>query len=320
MKTQDCSYVDYEGAHEPSEDPFWQESWYFNFADKAANVFGLTRIGCTPAKGTADGILLAMIQGKPALLYPGVGKKLKSKDVEINPPELLKVGGLEFVCASPMEEWLLSLHTKRVDIDIEYTAITPMYMFPEVSAGEGKSAAASHYEQAGPAKGRLRFGGSDIEIDGWGQRDHSWGPRHWSGVGSWTWISAQFPSGWAFNYWGLGQGPPAKTCGFVGDTDGAMDLVKGKVKYKGDRKGRRPSAAQLDLTLADGSQREVGFEKIGMWPLYKNGAIITETFGLFTCRGETGVGVVERLYKPRLGPLSMLPHIPRQAAIGLYCL
>lgn len=309
-----------EKPHEPSDDPFWQESWYFNFADPENNIFGLTRIGYRPAKGSADGLLLAMIDGKPALLYPAVNKKMASDAVIINLPQNLKTGGLNFTCDSPMDVWQLSLHTRRVDLDITYTANTPMYMFPEVAVGQGQMAAAKHYEQAGRVKGRVSFGKTDREINGWGQRDHSWGPRHWSGVGSWTWISAQFPSGWAFNYWGLGSGPPAKTCGFVGAADKNIDLIKGNVIYQGDPKGRKPSGAELELILADKTTKNVTFKGMDSWPLYKDGAIITETFGTFTCGNEIGVGVVERLYVPRFGPLSILPQIPRMAALGLYSL
>ncbi|MBI9077439.1 MAG: hypothetical protein JEZ02_18675 [Desulfatibacillum sp.] len=302
-----------ENQHSPTADPFWQESWYFNFADPVSHVYGLARIGYRPSTGQADGLLLASIGGKPAMLYPAVGKRLSSGDVRIAPPGSLKTGGLEFVCQSPMDTWLLCLNTRSIDLELVFQTMTPMYMFPEVVTLDGQSAAASHYEQAGRVTGGIRCKGKTVEVNGWGQRDHSWGPRHWSGVGSWTWISAQFPSGWAFNYWSLGDGPPSKTCGFIGDGEKNMDLVGGEIFWK-------PTASpsmNLVLTPKGGSPRDISFKGIAPWTLFKDGAMITEHFGIFTCNGEQGAGVVERLYKPRFGVLHFLPHAPRMFVLGL---
>lgn len=310
--------TDLEKKHEPSGDPFWQESWYFNFADAKNNLFGLARIGYRPSRRKADGLLLASLNGRPALLYPAVGRKLSSADVAINPPRDLRVGKLCFACRAPMDTWQLSLKTRRIDLDLNCAARTPPYFYPEVAVNAGQSAAASHYEQAGRVFGRIRFGGTDLTIDGWGQRDHSWGPRHWAGIGSWTWISAQFESGWAFNYWRLGSGSCARTCGFVGHANVNQDLVTGRIDWAGGPRGRNTVGGRLELVAADGWAREVSFTAVARWLLYKDGAVITETFGLFSCAGESGVGVVESLYVARFGWLSILPRVPGMLALGLY--
>ena len=310
--------ADLEKEHPPADDPFWQESWYFNFADADRNVYGLTRIGYRPYRNRADGLLLASVNGRPALLYPALGKKLSSSAVAIRPPHQLRTGGLCFVCRSPMEEWRLSLKTRRVDLELTYSCETPPYFYPEVAMETGPSAAASHYEQAGRVSGRIRFGGTDLPVSGRGQRDHSWGPRHWAGVGSWTWISAQFESGWAFNYWRLGSGPPEKTCGFIADNRATRDLAGGEIEWQGDLKGRRPSGARMELVIADGSHKTIAFTAAAWWPLYKDGAMLTETFGVCSCDGEKGVGVIERLFIPWLGPMALIPHVPKMAAMALY--
>lgn len=313
---KDDEYGFLEGRHEPTDDPFWQESWYFNFADSETGAYGLTRIAYCPYKGKADGLLLASIDGRPAILYPAVGKSLQSREVSINPPESLKTNGLEFACRSPMNHWELRLKTRNVEMNLAFKAITPMHMFPEVITAEGKSAAARHYEQGGKATGVIRRKGRKIEINGMGQRDHSWGPRHWSGVGSWTWISAQFSSGWAFNYWNLGEGPPAKTCGFLGDAKGSVDLIQGEAEWK------NKDGSGLNLTITPQGQpgRQIAFQGRTRWSLFKDGAIINENFGVFSCNGEQGVGVVERLYKPRFGLASYLPEVPKMVALGLQSL
>jgi hypothetical protein len=58
--------------------------------------------------------------------------------------------------------------------------------------------ARSHYEQHCAVTGRLHFGEEEIELDGSGIRDHSWGPRDVAGIGRHIWAHAQFPSGRSF--------------------------------------------------------------------------------------------------------------------------
>ncbi len=315
---EDKDLTSLEQAHAPTTDPFWQESWYFNFADAEKNVYGLTRIGYRPARNKADGLLLASVGGKPTLLYASLGRKISSAGVAVHSPDDLRVDNLRFSCQSPLDTWRLVLNSRRVSLDLNWTAQTPPYLYPEMAVADGRSAAAEHYEQAGRVSGHIHYGDIELTIDGLGQRDHSWGPRHWAGVGDWTWISAQFESGWAFNHWRLGSGPPSEPCGFIGHPRGNRDLVKAIIDWQGDQRGRKPAGARLKLFTADGISKEVLFKAETMWPLYKDGAVITETFGVCACDGEKGVGVVERLFVPRLGPLSLIPHVPKMAAMALY--
>ena len=45
--------ADDEGAHPPTDEPLWNESWYFDFADPAQNVGGWIRLGLIPNQGHA---------------------------------------------------------------------------------------------------------------------------------------------------------------------------------------------------------------------------------------------------------------------------
>ena len=58
----------------------------------------------------------------------------------------------------------------------------------------------AHYQQHCRVSGTISLEGNGIEaerldLDGFGMRDHSWGPRDLSGLGNHTWIYGEFPSG-----------------------------------------------------------------------------------------------------------------------------
>ena len=42
-----------EGSHEPTEEPMWNESWYFDFADAGQDIGGWVRLGLIPNQNNA---------------------------------------------------------------------------------------------------------------------------------------------------------------------------------------------------------------------------------------------------------------------------
>ena len=57
--------------------------------------------------------------------------------------------------------------------------------------------ALGHYEQFVLNEGVLRVGDQEYPVNGGGLRDHSWGPRDWSGPLYYRWISVSFDDGLA---------------------------------------------------------------------------------------------------------------------------
>jgi len=285
-----------EANHARTGNAFWQESWYFNFSDPAAGVWGLTRIGYRPARNTADGLLMAVVDGKPEVLYAPVGRRLDSAKVSIDAPRLLRTNALEYRCDAPLSRWRITARTARLDFDVLFDAETPAHVFPAMDAQQA-SAASDHYEQSGRVTGTLKLGAIERRLDGRGQRDHSWGPRDWSGVGEWTWLSGQFASGWCMNWWSVGTGAGATVTGFVGYRDRTVPAIGGSVTWEGDPSGVRPSGARVVLELADGTRKDIHMQIHAHWPLYKDGATIVEFVCTYRCDGEAGSGISEHLYR-----------------------
>ncbi len=298
-----------EGKHRSTDDPFWQESWYFNFSDPKSGVWGLSRIGYRPSRGVADGLLLAVVDGEPAVLYAPVSRPLGGTKVTIDPPRLIKTHGLEYRCDEALGLWRITAKTPRLDFDASFEAETPAHVFPPMDAKQA-SAASDHYEQSGRVTGRLRIGHVERTLDGRGQRDHSWGPRDWSGVGEWIWLSGQFESGWCMNWWSVGEGAGSTITGFVGYEERTIAVVGGSVAWIGDPDGVKPKGADIELALADGSTKRIRMSVHADWPLYKDGATIVEFVCTYECEGERGSGISEHLYDDADALRTHLPRAP----------
>jgi hypothetical protein len=200
-------------------------------------------------------------------------------------------------------------------MDLVFTSFSPAYRYPAPMTDLERAAASDHYEQGGRVQGCIALGDDCVTVDGLGQRDHSWGPRHWAGIGRWIWAAGQFPSGWCFNIWIVGDGPAAKVVGFVGNGERVIDVVAGAVRWRGGRDGVRPDGADITLALKDGEQRQIEFTTCGYFPLYKDGSDIDESFGRYRCQGEDGAGVIEHLHRTRYRGLTWARLIPRYARL-----
>jgi hypothetical protein len=58
--------------------------------------------------------------------------------------------------------------------------------------------ARGHYEQHGRAAGTLTIDGRACAVEGFGLRDHSWGPRSWQSPAYYRWLIGQFDAGFGF--------------------------------------------------------------------------------------------------------------------------
>ena len=62
----------------------------------------------------------------------------------------------------------------------------------------GEEFAKGHYEQLIAGKGSIRVGDEEWEVDGFGLRDHSWGPRFWQAPWYYRWLTANFGPDFGF--------------------------------------------------------------------------------------------------------------------------
>ncbi len=86
-------------------------------------------------------------------------------------------------------------HRRRCDLT--YAGVsTPFGGEPEESHERpGEEFAKGHYEQLVRATGTITVGEDTWTVDGFGLRDHSWGPRSWQAPWYYRWLTVNFGDG-----------------------------------------------------------------------------------------------------------------------------
>jgi len=188
----------------------FNESMYFNVFDPASEVGAFFRLGNRPNEGFAEMTVclylpdgsVGFMFGRPPIdgneAFDGGGMKFEV----IEPFEALRVTytGKVALLADPLAmkdpkaAFTGSPHVE-CSVELDYRGLSPMLGGEAVGDGpfEGtdltSSFARGHYEQHVGARGRIACGEEQWEIDGFGLRDHSWGPRSWQAPHWYRWLT-----------------------------------------------------------------------------------------------------------------------------------
>ena len=149
-------------------------------------------------------------------------------------------------------------------IDLEHTAVGPFYGHVG-EAGDGNNFARAHTEQHMRVSGTLQLGSEPpMEINGWGLRDHSWGPRYWQATPSYRWITGNFGDdlGMVITTNGEGEG---RGLFHEGDQLIRVDKARLTAQYQDDTAYH--TALRAELELEDGRQRILEGKVMGYIPL-----------------------------------------------------
>jgi hypothetical protein len=196
--------------HELGPEPNFNESAYYNFFDRSQKLGGWFRIGNRANEGNAERtVCLYLPDGR--VLFSFGRPKLANNDA-------FDAAGLRFEVQEPTQRHrttfdgtLLELAEpramadpkaafegnpkKKVSFDLIHEAVGPLYgSKAEKKADEDleQSFARAHFEQHMRVTGTLSIEGERSAIDGFGLRDHSWGPRYWQAIHSYEWLTLNF--------------------------------------------------------------------------------------------------------------------------------
>jgi hypothetical protein len=107
----------------------------------------------------------------------------------LDSPDMLRAGGNVFANAPTVQGM----------VKWDHDAISPIHGgIPVSDAVEpfyGRTFSLAHFNQHTRAKGVIRVGTEEWKIDGWGWRDHSWGPRYWQNIFIERLFMVNFPDG-----------------------------------------------------------------------------------------------------------------------------
>jgi len=184
-----------EGPHPyDPEVEWWNESWFWDWFDAEGRVAGHCRVGLHPNQerlwiwffAWREGEWVALeeprlpltgLRRNRGLAYEGWGLRFAW-----TPQAPLRRGRFELrgfgrVLTGPRAGMVLP-----VGADLAVEALGPPHSLGRATAAGHSSERypASRFEQPIAARGRLRQGDAEMDFEGRGERDHSWGPRHWN--------------------------------------------------------------------------------------------------------------------------------------------
>ena len=191
----------------------FNESMYFNFFDREKSIGGFIRLGNRANEGQAEmTVTLYLPDGRVLFMF----KRPEIKDNDtfdaggcrfevLEPTQTLRTvyqgSVLELVeprkMADPKRAFVES-PKKRVHLDLLHEAVGPLY--GKNDAGEQgdkppeEQFGKAHYEQHMRVQGTLEIDDTTYQIDGFGLRDHSWGPRYWQAIHQYEWLTMNFGS------------------------------------------------------------------------------------------------------------------------------
>lgn len=275
--------------------PHWSDSLYFNAWDPATGAFLMTRIAVLANASRVTAGLVVWLGGVPTYAY---GRELSG--VPSSDWDVMGVDGVTYRMLAAGQSWAVQLTDEGASAHLEWHGLSPATSYEGHPHGPLPDAVASgHYEQTCRVTGDLIVAGERIRFDGFGQRDHSWGYRHWAGLHQWHWVTGFLRDGRGFNVFEVhAHDGTTTTNGFVHGPDGDEYVVHAERDLERADDGGAASY-RLVLTLADGRQLSItgarGGGSIPVRPAADQTVIVHETPMTLSADGVEGFGIYEHL-------------------------
>ncbi|HEY1829143.1 MAG TPA: hypothetical protein VGG38_02750 [Acidimicrobiales bacterium] len=189
-----------EARHQPDPDDLWNESYYADFVHGDGTWGGWLRLGLYPNRQVAWWTTYIVGADRPGVhsvnytVPVPAGTGLVAEDaatrIEIDLVDPLKRFRLAAtasaeVMGAPEDVYSGTAGTPtELEVDLTWTTDGSPYHYELTT----------RYEIPCLVSGTVRIGDETLQVDGQGQRDHSWGVRDWWAFG-WCWSSARLDDG-----------------------------------------------------------------------------------------------------------------------------
>jgi hypothetical protein len=175
-----------EAPHDPGPDPAWQESVFLHWYDPKVGVGGIHRIGHEPSAGITA-LWCGVVATDGTRFRRSAAVSYRAED---RLPDGFAAGPNQRLTFDPRPR--LRVEEDGCELDLLVTDFYPRTDFFPKDTMVSDEFAAHHFEASGRVTGTAVLGGTTYEIDGFGHRDHSWGPRRWDTLLSHRWVSGTF--------------------------------------------------------------------------------------------------------------------------------
>ncbi len=273
-------------THPLGPEPHFNESMYFNFFDTRRALGGFLRLGNRANEGHAeltvclylpDGRVLFTF-GRPAIAHNDAFDAGGMRFEVLEPGQRLRTtyAGPVIELADPRamadpSRAFRESPKRRVSVDLVHDAVGPLYgSVGDEAEPEGQQFAKAHYEQHMHVTGRLEIEGDLHEIEGYGLRDHSWGPRTWQAIHAYEWLTLNFGPDLGAMVSVIQRDPEGANVrrgGVLVRGDALEPLVDARVEADYDADGLYHRAVRAKVTTAKGETLEIEGEVTGFIPL-----------------------------------------------------
>jgi len=313
-----------EYLHPLEEAENFNESMYFNVVDPDAGVGGFFRLGNRANEGYAEmTTCLYLPEGRAAFMFDRPA---------IDGNDAFDAGGMRFEVIEPFQELRVTYDARVVLLDnpleledpkaaftanpwttcradLTYRAVSPPIGGERRHAdgrpieGAGDGFARAHYEQHVAASGTIEVGDQAWQVNGYGLRDHSWGPRFWQAPWWYRWLTANFGADFGFQTTIIASADGSRRCGGMVLRDGHYELVTDvTIDTDWTDEGHFQRTIRIVATTADDEFRIEG-RVASVVPLRnrrRDGdqqliTRISEGLTEWHCNGRVGYGIAEYL-------------------------
>jgi hypothetical protein len=305
-------------THPLGPEPNFNESMYFNFFDNAKGFGGFMRIGNRANEKYAE-VTLTLYKPDGTVLF-------NWKRPEIAHNDAFDAGGMKFETIEPLvklrttyqgsavsladpkqmgdpgQAFRENPHAK-VSIDLLHEAVAPVYGGTRNESEDEdaeKGFGRAHYEQHMHVTGTVTIDGETTQIDAYGLRDHSWGPRYWQNIHSYRWLTCSFGPDLNLMVTEIRRTPEERTQGGVvirGDKLERITSIDMDTAFEDENVHHQRMTAKLGL--ANGEELTLEGDVKGYIPLRNRRAGMVTHIGEgmteYRLLGKTALGISEYL-------------------------
>jgi hypothetical protein len=175
----------------------WNESWFLSYCDATGDLAGVFRIGLLPNQNRAWLWLMTVAGGhwlvtedtrlSHGAIRTDTGVEFHERDLLFHYQPQIPLQRALFN-ASSVSRWTSGPRTGQlatVTVDLTVEASGPCFdneLRIETMSSKGipDGYSGRRFEQSVRLRGTVTIDGDSLSVDGFGQRDRSWGPRRWS--------------------------------------------------------------------------------------------------------------------------------------------
>ncbi len=244
-----------EFLHQPTSESKWRESYYFNWVDLENEISGFSTIGIVPNEKRREFVFLLFLKDRNEVYY----KEPPLLKYEYNIEAMLTEKRLVYKLIKPFKKWKIQYSSRKLKFEILFETRFPTFYF-------GMNSSASwhqHFEASGIVKGKLILKNNTfISINGYGQRDKSWGYRDWHQFDKWYAGHFQFKN-WSCTFRKDHFGGKIDLSGHISKIKGNSPLSKLEIKTINDNdQFQSPLTATYFITDTNGDSYTIKAERI----------------------------------------------------------